>query len=1045
VTPNKWERLKPLFDQALGLPREERAAFLEKVSREDKELGRNLAELAATDLETCPLDIPLIDLRQIISTEKHYFEENELILDRFRIVRFLGRGGMGEVYEADDLQLGRVALKTIRPEMAANRQNLLRFKKEVQLARRVTDSHVCRIHDLFTIPESAKRASTSFLTMEFLAGITLAQRIQREEPLPLPEAESVALQLCSALQAIHDSGIIHRDFKSNNVMLVPRNGSTHAIVMDLGLAREAEPAANGEAGLTMSGAVLGTPEYMAPEQFSGQKVTTATDIYALGVVLYEIVTGRRPFHAATPLAAAVMRAKMPSKASSIRPGLPSQWDQVINRCLEFEPEARWASASEVAEALTGGAVEGHRAAGSLVWLRRYAIAAILVVGIVLGFFWYQSHSYLRPSADAERWYQQGVAALREGTYFKATQALSRALQFDKDFALAHARLADAWGELDFTGKAKDEILTASSLEVRHGMPGIDRTYLDAVRAGLTFDYAAAVSDYRTILGRLPEAEKAYGYVDLGRAQEKATNLTDALKDYAEAARRAPEDPASFVHLGIVESRQGRTAEGESAFAKAEALYRAASNLEGTAEIAYQRGYAASLRGDASRARDYLAQSLRAAQEIPSVQLEIRALTRMSTVEYLADNTDQSISLANQSIQLARDNRVDYWAIDGMVRLGNAYLTRNDFAKAESPLREALRLASEGGRPRLAANSELSLASLRNMQERPAETIAYAQKALDYYKPAGFFSESTAALTLIVRSERDRAQFKHALSRALESLDIVRRMNNPASLLQAEESVGSVLLDLEQYPDALNHFQAALEAARSVHQLVEYQLIHCADTLWRLGRYAEAESMLSAIPREVAGRSGIKVTILLAKARMLLSRGNAEAALQEARLGLSDGRLPPESLAALAVVAGTAAAQSGASHVAESLCQNAYDHAQEGMLPAVMAQAQLCQAGAFLSVGAPQRALPLAESASKFFSSSDQQESEWRSLLYISKANKAAGDWEAARAGASRALEIISRTQREWGDAFRMYARRPDVMEARKELAESNQKKERLQK
>ncbi len=183
MTPKNWERLKPLLDQALGLSPEERAAFFEKVRLQDAELGRNLVELAASDADTRTLDIPLIDIHRI--HEKHSFAENELVLERFQIIRFLGRGGMGEVYEAEDLQLGRVALKTIRPDMAANRQSLLRFKQEVQLARRVTHPHVCRIHDLFTIPESDRGPSTTFLTMELLRGMTLAQRIEREGPLPL--------------------------------------------------------------------------------------------------------------------------------------------------------------------------------------------------------------------------------------------------------------------------------------------------------------------------------------------------------------------------------------------------------------------------------------------------------------------------------------------------------------------------------------------------------------------------------------------------------------------------------------------------------------------------------------------------------------------------------------------------------------------------------------------------------------------------------------------------------------------------------------------
>jgi len=1048
VTLENWERLKPLFEQALSLSPEERAAFLEKVRLDDEELGRNLAQLVASNAATRTLDISLADFPRIVPAQKRFFKENELILDRFRIVRFLGRGGMGEVYEADDLQLGRVALKTIRPEMAARRQNLLRFTQEVQLARRVTDPHVCRIHDLFTIPESGQRKSATFLTMEFLPGITLAQRIEREGPLPLPEAESVALQLCAALQAIHDAGIIHRDFKSNNVMLVPRNGETFAIVMDLGLAREAEPKGDGEAGLTMTGAVMGTPGYMAPEQFRGQRVAAAADIYALGVVLYEIVTGQRPFHAATPLAAAVMRAKRPSSASSVRPELRPQWDQVINRCLEYEPEARWASAAEVAEALTGrSSAKARRVTGvSSTRLRSLAAAAILAVGIAAGFFWYRSHSYSRPSPDADRWYRQGVAALHEGTYWKATQALSRAVQLDKDFVLAHTRLADAWSELDFTGKAKDETLLASTLETKRGMPDIDRTYFDAMRATLTYDYAVAVSDYRTILGRLPEAEKAFGYIDLGRAEEKAGKLEEALNDYSEAARRAPEDAASFVHLGILESRQGKTAGGESAFAKAEALYRASSNIEGTAEIAYQRGYAASVRGDMTHAREYLAQALRTAKDIPSVQLEIRTLTRMSVVEYLVDNTDQAISLANQSIQMARDNGLDYWAIDGLVRLGNAYLKRNDYARAEPPFQEALRLASEGGKPRLVAVAELSLASIRDRQGKPAETIDYAQKALDYYKPAGFFTESTSALTLIGRAERDKAQFKQALSRAQEALEIVKKMNNPASLVQSEELVGSILLDLEQYPDALTHFQAALAAARSVHQSVEYQLLHCANTLWRLGRYAEAESMLGTIPGDFVARPLIKALILLTRAQMLLSQRQFNGALQEARHALASGKdFPPGTVSVIAVVAGTAAAQSGAAQAAKTFCEDAAHKAEEALDPAASAEAQLCQAGAFLAAGNPRDAQAQAASALKFFAGSGQRESEWQSLLCVSRISKAAGDRAAARKSASEALEIIAQDERDWGSSFQTYALRPDVRAARGELADFNRNKEKDQK
>jgi cytochrome c-type biogenesis protein CcmH/NrfG len=162
---------------------------------------------------------------------------------------------------------------------------------------------------------------------------------------------------------------------------------------------------------------------------------------------------------------------------------------------------------------------------------------------------------------------------------KATRALDRAVQIDGNFVLAHARLADAWNELDFTRKGQEEMLRASGLDTGRQPPKIDREYLHAVNATLTGQFAAAVQDYAAILRELPAGEKAYGYVDLGRANEKAGNVSEAQKNFAQAAKLAPENPAPFMRLGILESREaGRSGEGEAAFAHAEALYRAANRL-----------------------------------------------------------------------------------------------------------------------------------------------------------------------------------------------------------------------------------------------------------------------------------------------------------------------------------------------------------------------------------------------------------------------------------------------------------------------------------
>ncbi len=1021
MTPKEWDRLKPLYDRAVALDPVARAAFVERVRLDDETTALKLSELiGAGDLtidagdRTNSLDAPVPALRD----KARAFAVDELVLNRFRIVRFLGRGGMGEVYEATDLHLGRVALKTIRPDIAASEHGLARFRREVQLARRITHGNVCRIYDLFAVPARPGHPATTFLTMEYLAGVTLAERIESSGPLPLAEAESVALQLCAAVEAIHDAGIVHRDLKAWNIMLVP--DPPRVVVMDLGLARESESEA-GDPGITRANAVMGTPEYMAPEQFQGHGVTPAADIYALGIVFYEMVTGSRPFRGATPIGAAVMRGKRPPAASSIRRELPGRWDEVIEKCIEFDPERRFPSAGAVAAALQGRRFSGFHLPP------RYAVAvlAVIVIAALAGaVFWYRAHSYTKPSPDAQRWYEQGVAALRGGTWYKATQALTRAVELDPDFVVAHARLADAWSELDFTGKAKDEMLRASGLQSKIRLPQLDARYLDAVRTSLTFDYAASLADYRAILKQLPAAEKAYGYFDVGRALEKTNNIAEAMKSYAEASRLAPEFPASFVRLGILDSRKGDDAAGKAAFSRAEYLYRASSDVEGIAEVAYERGYAASLRADDTRARELLQQALRAAEDIPSVQLEIRALIRMSAVEYFAGRADESVNLATRAIQLAHEKGLDYWATDGLVRLGNAWLAKGDYAKAEPPLEEALRLARESQRPRLEAGARFSLANVRSAQDKPDEAIAFAQAALDYYKQAGFDADATSALVIIVRAERDKADFKTALARATQALDLARKSNNPASLMLVEELVGTVLLRLENYPEALLHFQAALEAARSIQENVEYETEHCADALWRLGRYDEANAMLASIPADIAKLPRIAPAIDLVKGRMLLSRLDSRGALALARR----------------VLAGSAGLNPGMriefEILAQSLssCRTALEQAEKGGSSEPAANARVCVARADFASGSYGEALQAAEAALRFYEESGQKESQWRTRLLIARIHEASGSSDPAKKSALDALALLTASEHDWGNpVFQTYSHRPDIEAERREL------------
>jgi tetratricopeptide (TPR) repeat protein/tRNA A-37 threonylcarbamoyl transferase component Bud32 len=317
------------------------------------------------------------------------FRAGDLLCERFRVVRFIARGGMGELYEAEDLTLGeRVALKTIRTEIAVHERANQRFRREVQLARKVTHQNICRIFDLFEHrPPEDTAGSVSFVTMELLQGETLSQRLCRLGPFSVDEAHAVVEQMAAALSAAHTAGVIHRDLKANNVMLLDTGPSRppRVVITDFGLAHMlGDTRRDGDGAITLSGDVVGTPEYMSPEQIEGGVLTPASDIYALGILIYEMVTGQRPFAADTPIASALKRVVEPAPKSprELRPDLPALWECTILRCLSRRPEHRFADATEIVRALDGDAAQPVPQS-RLGWAAGAALVIVAAVGTLL--------------------------------------------------------------------------------------------------------------------------------------------------------------------------------------------------------------------------------------------------------------------------------------------------------------------------------------------------------------------------------------------------------------------------------------------------------------------------------------------------------------------------------------------------------------------------------------------------------------------------------------------------------------------------------------
>ncbi|NDQ55849.1 MAG: tetratricopeptide repeat protein [Acidipila sp.] len=257
---------------------------------------------------------------------------------RYRIECMLGEGGMGVVFKAHDLELDRpVALKLLRPELTPDPSALQRFKQELLLATKVSHKNILRIHDL------GEAAGVKFISMAYVDGEDLSRLLKRDGKLPLERLTQIGRQLCAALEAAHGEGIIHRDLKPQNV-LVNQNGDI--CVSDFGLAKSLEA---GAAGMTRAGEYLGTPRYMSPEQVEGKPLDNRSDLYSLGLILYEMATGDVPFKGESTLQVMFQRVKeKPKSPRQLNPDTPAYLEKIIMRSLERNPEQRYQHAREIA-------------------------------------------------------------------------------------------------------------------------------------------------------------------------------------------------------------------------------------------------------------------------------------------------------------------------------------------------------------------------------------------------------------------------------------------------------------------------------------------------------------------------------------------------------------------------------------------------------------------------------------------------------------------------------------------------------------------------
>jgi serine/threonine-protein kinase len=308
--------------------------------------GMTMLRKGAPSASTLGGDQATASIEAVTPSRGVKIEKGALLAGRYEILGSVGKGGMGVVFRARDKQLDEVvAIKVLRGEMLSEDPTLLdRFKQEIKLARRITHRNVLRTHDF------GETDGTSYISMEFLEGVTLKDLIKSKGALPVGVGLSIAKQMCHGLEAAHQQGVVHRDIKPQNMLILPETGELK--IMDFGISRvsSVEPAGS---GLTTAGTVMGTPDYMPPEQAQGRPADFRSDLYSLSVVFFEIFTGKLPFKGETPMAVVVAHIQQaPPRPRSVNPKLPAELEAVILKGLQKDPARRWQTTDEILEALS---------------------------------------------------------------------------------------------------------------------------------------------------------------------------------------------------------------------------------------------------------------------------------------------------------------------------------------------------------------------------------------------------------------------------------------------------------------------------------------------------------------------------------------------------------------------------------------------------------------------------------------------------------------------------------------------------------------------
>jgi tetratricopeptide (TPR) repeat protein/predicted Ser/Thr protein kinase len=981
-------------------------------------------------------------------------------VSHYRILEKLGEGGMGVVYAAEDLRLGRTVAIKFLASSTDNQHFRARFLREARSVSLLSHTNIATLFDYGETEEDQP-----FIVMELVKGRPLNELLAAGE-LTIARSVEIVARVADALAEAHSRGIIHRDVKPSNIVVNERG---IVKVLDFGLAKQigtdfagpSDPEARTLlATRTQSDVVVGTPLYLSPEQATSGIVDGRSDLFALGALLYEAIAGRPTFSGSSvmEIGAQVIHID-PPPPSSFNPAISKELDRITLKALEKKPEARYQTAEQMRldlESVLPSFTDnnGHRvsriALGSKLMpsaalltfsdtLRRprLSIFSLLLVLACMGVIGWLGWRVLapavhKPTPEALRWYDKGTGALRDGAYYQASLMLQKAVEADPGYSLAHARLAEAYMEIDFADKAKDELLNIQpALANPSTLSKEDALYLAAINAIARRDIVSAIRAYGEIAQRMPKDSRVY--VDLGRAYERNDQVDKAIENYRKAIELDGDYATAYLRAGVLYGRRRDVPTALSSLQRAETLFKSLlANPEGLAEVFYQRGIALRRLRRLDEAKAQFQQALDTAGASFNQSQQVAALLGLSTVEYMQGNFSKSKEDVLEARELAQKEGLENLASRGLNDLGVAVMQAGNFVEAEGYFKESLELAKRNKAPVTEAISLENLGSCYIQQRRADEGLPLVEQGLTFFKQGSYHYNIFNSLVLIGRGNRIRGDYNSALQAFEETRQLAEASGDESELAFSFGEIASLYAEIEDYPKALSAYQQSYAYYKSLADKVRlsYNLQNQGDMEWRLGRYADALTRLTQAA-ETANNGEVsthlQLVIYLSRSQLALSQGNlAEAEVVSQKMIKLAGDQYTDYVSAAKSTLGLAKAMSGRTKEGIALCDEAVSIAKSLSDEGLMSRALLARAMALYLSGNIDEALTSTSELTARLSKGPHLESARTTALIAALASIRKNDG----AGPERlkyADELSSRLSKQWGDEYyKSYLERKDV-------------------